>query len=113
MAIAALSIGRRKAIHNCGCRLIQIWQQPDSDERPFAIIVNTARNEFLLIGANGIPRVVVDSPGPPHVAVARKDEGRYANSDWIPGRRLNGNEVDEGLPGADLGMLNVKLLRFE
>jgi hypothetical protein len=83
-----------------------------SDKRPFAIVVNTAPDEFLFIGANGDPAFAIDS-GPGKVFVSSKDQGRYENGDWIPGRRINGDEVFESsLPKTKVGMLKVKLVHI-
>jgi Domain of unknown function (DUF5597) len=86
---------------------------PD-DMRPFALIVNTAPGEFLFIGANGDPAFAVDSPGLARVAISAKDEGRFEKGKWVPGRRLNGDELFRpGLPSSKIGMLKVQLVRFE
>lgn len=86
---------------------------PD-DMRPFALIVNTAPDEFVFIGANGDPVFAVDSPGLARVAMSAKDEGRYEKGKWVPGRRLNGDEVFQpGLPNSKIGMLKVRVVRFE
>ena len=86
---------------------------PD-DIRPFAIVVNIGRDEFLFIGANGDPAFEVDSPGPSRVAVSAKDLGQYENGKWIPGRRLNGDELFQpGLPNISIGMVRVRLVRFD
>jgi hypothetical protein len=84
-----------------------------TDKRPFAIVVNTAPDEFLFIGGNGGPTFEVDSPGPSRVVVSAKDEGRYEKGKWVPGRRLNGDETGNGLPNGSVGMLKIKLVRFE
>ena len=61
----------------------QIWRvefslgsraQP-SDKRPFAIVINTAPDEFLFIGANGDPAFAIES-GSGKVIIASKNEGR-------------------------------------
>jgi uncharacterized protein DUF5597/glycosyl hydrolase family 42 (putative beta-galactosidase) len=83
------------------------------DTRPFAIVVNTAPDEFLFIGSNGVPTFEVDSPGPARVAISSKDDGRYEQGRWVPGRRLNGDESGSGLPNVSIGMLKVTLVRFE
>ena len=84
-----------------------------NDTRPFALVVNTAPDEFLFIGANGDPTFEADSPGPPRVTVLSRDEGRYRNGRWVSGRRLNGDELFvPGLPGPKISMLKVRLLRF-
>ena len=84
-----------------------------SDMRPFAIVVNTAPDEFLFIGANGGPVFTIDS-GPGKVFVSSKDEERYENGKWIAGRRINGDELFQpGLPKTKVGMLKVKLLHIQ
>jgi hypothetical protein len=83
------------------------------DTRPFALVVNTAPDEFLFIGSNGAPAFAVDSPGPAHVDISAKDEGRYEKGTWVPGRRLNGDELGGGLPNTAIGMLKVRLVRFD
>jgi Domain of unknown function (DUF5597)/Beta-galactosidase len=84
------------------------------DMRSFALVINTAPDEFLFIGADGDPGFAVDSPGLPRVGISSKDEGRYEKGKWVPGRRINGDEVYQpGLPGARIGMLKVRLVRFE
>ena len=86
---------------------------PD-DTRSFAIVVNTAADEFLFIGANGDPVFAADSPGPSRVAIAARDEGRYEKGKWIAGRRLNGDELFRpGLPNSRIGVLKVRVVRFE
>jgi len=85
-----------------------------NDTRPFALVVNTAPDEFLFIGANGDPVFAVDSPGPARVAIAVKDEGRFEKGKWVPGQRINGDELFQpGLPSTNIGMLMVRLIRFE
>jgi hypothetical protein len=84
-----------------------------NDTRPFAIVVNTAPGEFFLIGANGTPKFTADSPGPANVAIASKEEGRYEQGKWIRARRLNGDEITNGLPSTRIGLMKVSLLRFD
>jgi hypothetical protein len=84
-----------------------------TDTRPFAIVINTAPDEFLFIGSNGDPVFSLDS-GAGKVIVSSKDEGRYENGKWVPGRRINGDEVFEsGLPKSKIGMLKVHVLRLQ
>lgn len=85
-----------------------------NDMRRFALVVNTAPDEFLFVGANAEPAFEVDSPGPPRVAVSARDEGRYEKGQWVQGRRLNGDEVFQlGLPSVRIGVLRVQLVRYE
>ncbi len=84
-----------------------------SDKRPFAIVVNTAPDEFLFIGSNGDPSFTIDS-GPGKVIVAAKDEVRYENGKWMSGRRINGDELfGSSLPKLKVGMVKVKLMRIQ
>ena len=84
-----------------------------ADPRPFALVVNTAPDEFLFIGANGAPGFASASPGPANVAVSAKDEGRYEKGKWVAVRRLNGDEFGTGLPNLTIGMMKVKLVRYD
>jgi hypothetical protein len=85
-----------------------------ADTRPFAIVINTAPDEFIFIGANGSPSFSVNSPGPAHVGVSSMDEGRYEDGKWLPGRRINGDELFlPALPSSAIGMLKVRLVRFD
>jgi hypothetical protein len=38
------------------------------------------------------------------------EEGRFKDGQWIPGRRLNGDERVMLLPAQGVGMIRVKLL---
>jgi Domain of unknown function (DUF5597) len=85
-----------------------------NDTRRFAIVVNTARNEFLFIGANGDPTFEPESPRASHIAISSRDEGRYENGTWIPGRRLNGDELFlPALPSSKISMVKLQVIRFE
>ena len=74
-----------------------------ADTRTFALVVNTAPDEFLFIGSNGVPSFEPESSDAPRVAISAKDEGRYEAGRWVPGRRLNGDEAGSGLPNGSIG----------
>ncbi len=82
------------------------------DTRTFAIVVNTAPDEFLFIGSNGVPSFEPENADGPRVAISAKDEGRYDKGRWVPGRRLNGDEAGSGLPNGSIGTLKVRLVRL-
>ena len=94
---------------------VSLWSRAmPNDTRSFAIVVNTAPDEFLFIGSNGDPTFAVDSPGPSRVMISGRDEGHYKEGKWVAGRRLNGDEIYlPGLPGPKIGMLKVQLVRFD
>jgi hypothetical protein len=84
-----------------------------AETRPFALVVNTASDEFLFIGANGSPSFSADSPGPSRVGVSR-DEGRCQNGKWVSSRRINGDELFmPALPSSTIGMLKIRVVRFD
>lgn len=84
---------------------------PD-DTRPFGLIINTAPDEFLIIGSSFSPSFSVESPESTKVAIGTIDEGRYESGSWIPGRRLNG---DEGRPSlsSTIGMLKIRVFKYK
>jgi len=85
---------------------------PD-DDRPFGLIINTAPDEFLIIGSNLSPSFSMEAPGLGKVAIGSIDEGRYENGNWFPGRRLNGDEGWPVLPKGNIGMLKIKLYQYK
>jgi beta-galactosidase GanA len=65
-------------------------------EKGFGLIIATGPNEF--IGAGTGFRVEFNSRAPnlTHVGLVSVDEGRFQNGAWVSGRRLNGDENDQG-----------------
>jgi hypothetical protein len=85
-----------------------------NDMRPFALVIHTAPDEFLFVGVNGDPTFAIDSPGPARVSAVSEDEGRFEKGKWMPGRRINGDELfQQALPSGRIGMLKVRLIRFD
>ena len=61
----------------------------------FGVLVATGENEFM--GAGGGFRVKFQRrQGAGAVGISYVEEGRYAKGRWVPGRRLNGDENDQG-----------------
>jgi hypothetical protein len=83
------------------------------DTRPFGLIINTAPDEFLFIGSNLTPGFSADSPESTKVAIGWIDEGNYLNGNWVPGRRLNGDEGRPSLRSGTIGMLKIKVFRYK
>ncbi len=65
-------------------------------EKGFGLIAATGPNEFVGAGQGFRVSFQTRSAGPPHVGLASVDEGRFEDGRWIPGRRLNGDETDQG-----------------
>jgi beta-galactosidase GanA len=62
----------------------------------YGLIIMTAPNEFLGAGAGFAVKFRPKSSSASLVGIAAIDEGTYRNGKWIPGRRLNGDENDQG-----------------
>jgi beta-galactosidase GanA len=60
----------------------------------YGLIMATGPNEF--IGAGKGFRVTAASTSGPRVGIASIDEGEFEDGKWVPGRRLNGDENDQG-----------------
>jgi beta-galactosidase GanA len=86
-----------------------------SAESGFGLILQLGPDEFL--GAGKGFRVAITAPTGKRVGIASVNEGTFQNGKWIPGRRLNGDENDQGqgwrFSSRDLSIEKVKLYRFE
>jgi beta-galactosidase GanA len=60
------------------------------------IIIATGPDEFTGAGSGFRVRFKPKTPGPARAGIAFVDEGIYQDGKWIPGRRLNGDENDQG-----------------
>jgi hypothetical protein len=85
---------------------------PD-DTRPFGLVINSAPDEFLLIGSNFGPGFSVDPQESSKVAIGWIDEGRCERGRWIPGRRLNGDEGRPSLRSGTLGILKIRVFKYK
>lgn len=60
------------------------------------VVVQTGPNEFLGAGSGFRVAFKPLTPGPSLGGIGTVEEGRFQNSQWVPGRRLNGDETDQG-----------------
>jgi hypothetical protein len=60
----------------------------------FGLIFPSGRDEFVGVGRGF--RVSFTPRIGPHAGIAAVDEGRFVDGKWVPGRRLNGDENDQG-----------------
>ena len=65
-------------------------------ENGFGLIIATGQNEFLGVGKGFRVLITARTPSPFKLGYASIDEGTYEDGRWIPGRRLNGDENDQG-----------------
>jgi len=84
---------------------------PD-DTRPFGLVINTAPDEFLFVGSNFAPSFAADPQESGKVAIGWIDEGKYVNGNWVPGRRLNGDEGRPSLGSGSIGMMKIKVFKY-
>ena len=67
-----------------------------SAESGFGLILPTGKDEFLGVGKGFRASFTPIDPKGPKVGIAAVDEGTIEDGKWIPGRRLNGDENDQG-----------------
>jgi len=88
-------------------------------EKGFGLLVQTGPEEFL--GAGKGFRVSITpltfTANAPHVGIASIDEGHYVDGKWVAGRRLNGDEDDQGnnwrFDQREIHIERAKFYRFE
>jgi beta-galactosidase GanA len=88
-----------------------------SSDSGFGLIMAASKDEFLGIGKGFHVSFKPESPGGLQVGIAAVDEGVFENGKWLPGRRLNGDENDQGkawrFDSRQLKTEKVTLYRFE
>jgi hypothetical protein len=98
--IAGISLSAKKpqqVINMDGYKLdIRIRTNRNNTEKhnvAYGIIISKGNNEFIIAGANIQVNFYPLTPGPVYVGYAMLDEGKYINGKWMPGRRLNGDDI--------------------
>jgi beta-galactosidase GanA len=86
-------------------------------EAGFGLIMVTGPNEFLGAGKGFRVTFTPRSAAGQQVGIAAVDEGSFEDGKWLPGRRLNGDENDQGhywrFDPRQVRMEKVTLYRFE
>jgi hypothetical protein len=62
----------------------------------YGLIAAVGPDEFVGAGSGFRVAFRPKTPGPPLVGIGAVDEGTYRDGKWIPSRRLNGDENDQG-----------------
>jgi hypothetical protein len=57
----------------------------------YAIAIATGPDDYVILGS-GV-QATFNGPGPSPAAVAKLEEGVYVDGRWVPGRRLNGDDI--------------------
>jgi hypothetical protein len=65
-------------------------------ETGYGLIAAVGADEFIGAGNGFRVSFKPKTPGPAQAAITAVDEGIYREGKWIPGRRLNGDEDDQG-----------------
>ena len=86
-------------------------------ETGFGLIMATGKDEFVGAGKGFRVSFTPRSAAGPQVGIAAEDEGSFEDGKWVPGRRLNGDENDQGkgwrFDPRQLKTEKVTLYRFE
>lgn len=82
-----------------------------------ALIIQSAPNQFTVAGTGVVITFLSDDPSAPIAGIARIDEGRYVNGQWVAGRRLNGDQDHQGrhlrIPVEEYGIQKLTLYRYK
>ncbi len=62
----------------------------------YGLVIATGPDEFMGAGSGFRVSFTPKTPGPARAGIGTIDEGTYRNGQWIPGRRLNGDENAQG-----------------
>ena len=57
----------------------------------YAIVISTGPDDYTILGS-GL-QATFNGPGPSPAAIGKLEEGAYVNGRWVPGRRLNGDDI--------------------
>jgi len=69
---------------------------PEPPPPAAAIFIAAGPDEYFAAGNGVTVTVSPNTPGPPLAGFATVEEGAFVNGRWLPGRRLNGDDSDEG-----------------
>jgi beta-galactosidase GanA len=62
----------------------------------YGVVIATGDGRYLGAGSGFRVMFKPVTPGPSHAGIGTVEEGRFVNGRWLPGRRLNGDETDQG-----------------
>jgi beta-galactosidase GanA len=80
-----------------------------------AVLIWLGGEDYLLAG-QGVTFTVEPAGGQGRLGFERVEEGRYEAGEWLPGRRLNGDQTHQGrhvrLPPGEFGVQRFQLYRY-
>jgi hypothetical protein len=82
-----------------------------------AIIIQENDNDFIIAGTGVVVTFSMNNQENKSVGILQAEEGIYKESEWIPERRMNGDQDHQGrhirIPVGDWGIQKVKLYQYE
>lgn len=84
----------------CGCANEEKGWSPEAKKPDWpesgALIIRTGEDDFIVAGTGMVITFTSDDKVDPLVGILQADEGEYKNDQWVPGRRLNGDQTHLG-----------------
>lgn len=82
-----------------------------------AIIIQTDENDFIIAGTGVVITFAVNNSDNKSAGILQADEGIYKDGNWIPGRRMNGDQDHQGrhirIRVGDWNIQKVKLYQYK
>jgi hypothetical protein len=91
---------------------------PPQGSRPpaAAIFIAAGPDDYFAAGSGMTVSFSPNTPGPPLAGLATVEEGAFVKGRWVPGRRLEGDDSDEGqflILGNKKGIQHFTLYRYQ
>jgi len=94
----------------------RFWWTGQNPDYAGAIIMSSGEGEYVIAGKGVSVVFSCDRPECGATGIASDEEGTFAGGAWIPGRRLNGDEIMSGngvrLAGENYSIQKVKLYQY-
>ncbi|MFO7445671.1 MAG: DUF5597 domain-containing protein, partial [Ignavibacteriaceae bacterium] len=92
-------------------------QPADEDPRGGGLVIQTSNDEYIIAGSGLIVTFESNNNEFPIAGIVSIDEGKYADGQWIAGRRLNGDQNHQGrhirLPYGSFSIQHIKLYQYK
>ncbi len=96
---------------------LEVSYRKEAGSKDYGLVIAISPDEFLAAGSGVGIHFAAQTPGPRHTRILAVDEGRFKNGQWIPGRRMNGDEDAGGwrlqLPAGTPSIQRIRLYRHE
>ena len=80
-----------------------------------ALFIATGPDEYIAVGSGVTVIFSPNTPGPPLAGLATVEDGTFVNGKWAAGRRLAGDDTEQGqyLDLRDMGIQRFTLYRYQ